>query len=111
MLGNEEEAEGAQAEPDEEHVEPEEAEPLRTAPDPKLPDEATIQLHRKTHIPFRIWCRFCIMGRGLGEQRGRHCGRHHAIPRVGVDYWFITTGGIWRRDELKELRYTLDAGG
>ncbi len=102
---------GALDEQEEEQVEPEEAEPLKTAPDPKLPDKAAIELHRKTHIPFRIWCRFCIMGRGLGEQRGRHWGRHHAIPRIGVDYWFITTGGIWRRDELKELRYTLDAEG
>ncbi len=41
------------------------------------------------------------MGRGLGEQRGAHAGRAHAIPRVGIDFWFITTRGIKRRDELE----------
>ncbi len=109
VMGNEDEAE--QVPPDVEELMPEEAEPMRNPPDPIKPDAATIELHRKTHIPFRIWCLFCLLGRGLGEQRGRHIGRAHAIARVGIDYWFITTGSLWRRDELKELKYEMNGEG
>ena len=78
----------------------EDIEPLRSASTPVKPDEATVALHRKTHIPYRSWCSECIMGRGLCEQRGRHVGRPHDIPRVGIDYWFITTGSVKLRHEL-----------
>ena len=61
----------------------EEVEPLRMPRNPVLPSAAEIEEHRKTHIPFRCWCIECLMGRGLGEQRGAHAGRDHGIPRVG----------------------------
>ncbi len=48
------------------------------------------------------------MGRGLGEQRGTHRGREHLIPRIGIDYWFITSKGIMKRDELQ---YSKDSIG
>jgi len=47
--------------------ESEEAEPLVVAPSPNMPDPATVEEHRITHIPFRCWCKWCMMGRGLGE--------------------------------------------
>ena len=54
-------------------------------------------------MPYRNWCPQCVAGRGLGEQRGRHTGRPHDVPRVGLDYWFITSGGdLKRRKELRE---------
>ncbi len=49
-----------------------------------------------------------MMGRGLGEQRGAHAGRDHGIPRVGVDFWYITSASIKRRDELE---YPVDDEG
>ena len=79
-----------------------EIEPLRVAPSPKLPSPADVEEHRLTHNPYRSWCKFCVMGRGLGEKRGHHTGRVHQIPRVGVDYWYITTDGLKRRKELEE---------
>ena len=84
-------------------VEPatEEIEPIRIAKTPAKPDEATVAEHKKTHIPYRSWCSECVEGRGLGEQRGRHAGRSHTIPRVGVDFWFITAGCLKKRDELE----------
>ncbi len=86
----------------------EEVEPLRMPRNPVLPSAAEIEEHRKTHIPFRCWCIECLMGRGLGEQRGAHAGRSHSIPRVGVDFWYITSGTIKRRDELE---YPVDDEG
>ena len=85
-----------------------EAEPLRMPRYHNLPSAAEVEEHRKTHIPFRCWCPECHMGRGLGERRGHHAGRHHSIPRVGIDFWYITAGTIKKRDELE---YPEDADG
>ena len=48
-----------------------EAEPMRMAPDPGQPTAAESEEHRVTHYPYRNWCRECVEGRALGEQRGR----------------------------------------
>ena len=79
----------------------EEVEPLRKAASPTMPSAADVEEHRISHVPYRSWCIECNMGRGLGEQRGTHVGRAHEIPIVGIDFWYITTGGIKRRDELQ----------
>ena len=78
---------------------------LRTAASPDLPSQAEIERHRCSHIPFRRWCRDCIRGRALGERRGRFRGREHAVPRVGVDYFFVTADGqkVGKRGELEFL--------
>ena len=62
-----------------------EAEPLTTAPSPTMPSASEAEEHRITHIPYRSWCRECVMGRGLGEKRGRHHQREHKVAVVGVD--------------------------
>ena len=66
-----------------------------------MPSASEVEEHRKTHIPYRSWCPECVMGRGLGEQRRCHAHLHHAIPRVGIDYWYITSGGLKTYDELE----------
>ena len=82
--------------------EDEEAVKSRIASSPDMPSQAEVERHRCSHIPFRRWCRDCIRGRALGERRGRFRGREHAVPRVGIDYFFITVDGqkIGTRDEL-----------
>ena len=77
-----------------------EAADIKVAPAPTRPSEAEVEEHRITHFPYRSWCDECREGRGLGEQRGRHAGRPHEIPRVGIDYWYITTGGIQSRRDI-----------
>ncbi len=32
--------------------------------DPHEPDEKTREEHQRTHLPYRNWCRHCVMGRG-----------------------------------------------
>ena len=44
----------------------EDVEPMRKAPSPYLPSAAEIEEHRKTHIPYRSWCKHCIDGRARG---------------------------------------------
>ena len=77
-----------------------EAAPHRKPTVPAMPCQADQEDHRRTHWPYRTWCKFCNMGRGLGEQRGGRC-QEHAIPIVGIDYFFITADGFKLRKELK----------
>ena len=81
----------------------EETADLKIAVSPIRPSAADVAEHRVCHMPYRNWCPQCVAGRGLGEQRGRHAGRPHDVPRVGLDCWFITSGGdLRRRKELKD---------
>jgi hypothetical protein len=81
----------------------EEAEPLRMAPDPGQPTETEVEEHRVTHHPYRSWCKECVEGKALGEQRGRRGGgreRINRFPIVALDYFFIVDGELYQRKEL-----------
>ena len=78
----------------------EEVAPLKAASAPTKPSAADVAEHNITHTPCRSWWGSCVEGRGLGEQRGRHAGRPPDIPRVGIDYWYITAGSIKLRKEF-----------
>ena len=83
---------------------------MKAAPAPTKPSAADVEEHNITHTPYRSWCDSCVGGRGLGEQRGRHTGRAHEIPRVGIDYWYIITGNLKMRKELVD-EYPLNDEG
>ena len=69
-----------------------EAEPVRIAHNPKQPTEREIEDHRTDHTPYRSWCKWCVMARGRGAP---HCSAHGSrVPRIGVDYFYITKGGV-----------------
>ena len=72
----------------------EEVAPLRAASALGKPCAADVGERNITHMPYRSWCDSCVEGRGLGKQRGRHAGRVHDPPRVGIDYWYITSGSL-----------------
>ena len=78
----------------------EEVEPARVAPDPGQPTAKQLADHNVTHYPFRTWCKFCIMGRGRGSPHGPS-SRNGNVAIIGVDYFFITRGGVKRRSELE----------
>ena len=76
-----------------------EAETIKHATDPKDPTPEQLEAHRTGgHYPYRIWCKWCILGRGLGMQHKPTDGS--AVPVVGIDYFFITSGGVKKRNEL-----------
>ena len=81
-------------------------EPLNKASNPRLPSAADVEEHNRTHIPYRSWCKWCVEGRGRGEQHRSSPGS--SVPIVGLDYFFITSGGVMKRDELE---YGLDTAG
>ena len=37
---------------------------VRRLQGPKLPSAAEVEAHRMTHLPFRLWCKRCVAGRG-----------------------------------------------
>ena len=63
-----------------------EIEPLKQATSPILPPAAEVEQHRLTHWPYRSWCKFCNLGRGIGEQHRREGQKVRHVPIVGLDY-------------------------
>ena len=83
---------------------------MKAAPAPIKPCAADVEEHNITHTPYRSWCDSCVEGRGLGEQRWRHVGGAHEIPRVGADYWNIITGNLEMREWLVDEYPLTDEG-
>ena len=78
-------------------------EQLKVAPDPGQPTWEEIEEHRLTHQPYRSWCKWCVMGRGVCFLH-RNLKSKSAIPRIGIDYFYITQGGIRKRNELEHAQ-------
>ena len=54
---------------------------------PRTPTKAEREEHDVSHVPYRPWCRSCVMGKGLER---RHSGdRVDDRPRVLADYGFL----------------------
>ena len=66
---------------------------------PKDPSQQELEDHRTSHIPYRSWCRWCVLGRGRGLKHTT--GQNSDIPIIGVDYFFITSGEMKKRTELE----------
>ena len=65
-------------------------EQLKMVPDPGQPTEAEVEEHRTNgHIPYRSWCKWCAMGRGIGFPHNDSKTKA-SIPRIGIDYFYIT---------------------
>ena len=77
----------------------EEAAPARHSRSPSTPSKDEEEQHRADHYLFRSWCRLCIMGRGVGQPHSAVM-EESKVPLVGLDYFFITSEGVQRRDEL-----------
>ena len=58
---------------------------------PRTPTKTEREEHDVTHVPYRPWCRFCVMGRGLERryltQRGDHDDERR---RVFADYGYLS---------------------
>ena len=75
-----------------------EVEPLKFARDPGNPTKKQIEQHRWCHLPYRSWCRWCVLGRGRGLQHRARIGS--VVPIVGIDYFFLTSSGVKLKEEL-----------
>ena len=84
-----------------------ETEVRRKIPDPQLPHPDIIAEHNIDHTPYRSWCRWCVEGRGIGEQhRPRHS--QHDIPVIGMDYFYLTSSSL---QSVEDMGYSRDKSG
>ena len=78
----------------------EDVQSMKMAPSPDTPTAKMMEEHRCVHIPYRDWCKWCLMGRGRGMQhRAAEAGW---TPVVGMDYFYITTRGVKIRAHLEQ---------
>ena len=56
--------------------------------DPREPSWEEVEQHRKTHLPFRDWCRDCVCGRGK-EEACRKNGRVPEVAEIHMDFMFM----------------------
>ena len=77
----------------------EDVDPLQTAPSPVLPSAKVVEEHRHLHIPYRDWCKFCVLGRGTSFLHRRSGSSW--IPQVALDYFYITAGALKVRAEVE----------
>jgi hypothetical protein len=77
----------------------EETQPPKLAAYPHQPTDQQLERHRcEGHQPYRSWCKWCVQGRGRGLQH--RAGGGPSIPRIGLAYLFITSGGLKTKPEL-----------
>ncbi len=81
-----------------EDISEEDVQKMRAAHSPETPTAKMMEEHRYVHLPYRDWCKWCVMGPGRGMQHRR--GDSSWIPVIGLDYFYITAGGIKLRKEL-----------
>ena len=57
-----------------------------------VPKEGKEQ-HELTHLPFRSWCSHCVRGRARNMMHRKDTSedRHGKVPRVALDYFYLTT--------------------
>ena len=63
---------------------------------PDQPTAKEILEHEATHVPYKPWCKFCIMGRALNDPHRRvSCEEanrekeENAVSTVSVDYAYL----------------------
>ncbi len=62
-----------------------------------------------THFPYRNWCPHCVAAKALGERRGARTlewqYKRHLVTIIGVDYFYLTSGGWKSRKEMMDMGY------
>ena len=67
---------------------------VRHVCDPGQPTAKEHQEHMATHRPYRSWCKFCVMGRGVSAPHRRWNAHDDldGMPHVSMDYGFLGKG-------------------
>ena len=53
------------------------------------PSAKEVEEHERTHIPFRIWCEHCIMGRGKEDHHRTRDDSKQEGFRISWDYMYM----------------------
>ena len=94
--------------------EDEEGEAQRGVRGPDEPTQAMREEHELTHWPYRSWCSVCVRARARDNPSRRVSGEYeeHILPRVRMDYGFLTEDveshkGDDREEESQVARGTM----
>ena len=49
---------------------------------PTEPTEKEVEEHERTHLPYRDWCKHCVMGRGRSEPHRTTDKSDRGIPKI-----------------------------
>ena len=54
-----------------------------------MPSQEEVEKHNLTHLPYRSWCKHCVMGKSKGQH---HCksSKKRSVPVVSIDYMFMS---------------------
>ena len=64
---------------------------VRVLAAPRTPTRTEREEHDVSHVPYRPWCRFCVMGRRLERRHLTQSGdRDDGRPRVFADYGYLS---------------------
>ena len=59
-------------------------------PEPVVPTKAEIEAHNVTHLPYRSWCRWCVMARRRASPHTRSkASSRRSIPLLVADYCYM----------------------
>ena len=67
---------------------------VRNIRDPGQPTAKEHQEHMTTHRPYRLRCKFCVVGRGVNALHRRSDAQDdlEGVPHVSMDYGFLGEG-------------------
>ncbi len=55
-------------------------------PDPCQPTQQEIRDRELSYLPYRLWCRHCVLGRGKSQAHYKmEAEKFHAVPHVSMD--------------------------
>jgi len=62
---------------------------VEKAREPQCPTQDEGAQHEYTHLPYRSWCKFCVVGRGRQEphMKAKHDSENE-MPEISIDYAF-----------------------
>ena len=81
----------------------EEVRPAKGMISPAAPTQDEIDHHNITHLPYRSWCPACVEAFAR-EWAHKTRDEPRLIPLVSCDYLYISSRGLFARNELTEKR-------
>ena len=63
---------------------------------PYTPSREEVEEHERTHLPFRDWCKHCVLGRAKGDAHFRD-QVDSSKPRISWDYMYMHEKGCEKK--------------
>ena len=54
----------------------------------EMPGKMEVELHNKTHFPYRSWCPHCVKGQGSNPPHLKTEKEEQKYPVISLDYYY-----------------------